>query len=96
MAYFLSRKRIGEHSGERLETIWSRIHTSYCYGLFSIISPCEKYYVPLGGVYVVILQEEDLVDTILLQGRELDKITGETSKRSLYDEVLLSSNLASR
>jgi hypothetical protein len=48
-------------------------HTSYCPSLLSMLSPDEENHVPLGGIDIVVLKEEDLVYAILLKRTELDE-----------------------
>ena len=48
-------------------------HTSYCPSLLGILAADEEDHVPLAGIDVVVLKEEDFVDAILLEGTEFDK-----------------------
>jgi hypothetical protein len=42
-------------------------HTSYCPSLFRVLAAYEEDHVPLGGIDVVVLKEEDFVNTIFLE-----------------------------
>jgi hypothetical protein len=70
-------------------------HTSYCPSLFRVLAAYEEDYVPLGGIDIVVLKEEDLVDTIFLEGTELDKQSNSSSQGLFNDQILLASDLES-
>lgn len=53
----------------------------------------KKHDIPLTGIDIVILKEERLINTILLERRELDQQVQRARERLLKDEVLLASDL---
>jgi hypothetical protein len=68
-------------------------HTSYCPSLFRVLAAYEEDHVPLGGIDVVVLKEEDFVDTIFLEGAELDEQSNRSSQGLFNDQILLASDL---
>jgi hypothetical protein len=70
-------------------------HTSYCPSLFRVLAAYEEDHVPLGGIDVVVLKEEDFVDTIFLEGAELDEQSNRSSQGLFNDQILLASDLES-
>lgn len=70
-------------------------HTSYCPSLLCILAANEEDDIALGGVNVVVLEEEYFVDTIFLKRAEFDEQTDRPSQGLLNDEVLLASDLQS-
>lgn len=69
--------------------------TGYSSCLFGVLASDEKHHVALAGIDIVILQEEDLVNTVLLKSTELDKEADRSSKRFLNNQVLLATDLRS-
>lgn len=68
-------------------------HTCYCARLLRVLAANEEHDVPLAGIDIVILQEEDLVYAIFLQCTELDEKTDSSGQRLFNDQVLLASDL---
>ena len=64
--------RVANDSQDKKEKIRSN-HTSYCPSLLCILAADEEDHVSLGGIDVVVLKEEDFVDTIFLKRAEFDK-----------------------
>jgi hypothetical protein len=58
-----------------------------------LLASDEEDDIALRRVDIVVLEEEWLINTVLLQGRELDKQIQRTGKRLLEHEVLLPSDL---
>ena len=84
--------RVANNSQDKNEKIGSN-HTSYCPSLLGILATDEEDHVPLAGIDIVVLQEEDLVDTIFLKCTEFDEETNCPSERLFNDKVLLASDL---
>jgi hypothetical protein len=59
----------------------------------STLSSGNEDYIPLASIGIPILEEEEVVDSIISQGRYLDDETDRTGEALLDDEVLLPSNL---
>jgi hypothetical protein len=57
------------------------------------LSPSDEHHVSLTDIRVSILQEEDFVDAIVLQSRELDEQANWSSQGRLNHQVLLPPNL---
>lgn len=73
--------------------IKQRKHTSNSKRTSSILSTDQKDNILLGGIDVLVLQKEDLVDSIILQDRELDKYANGTCEGLFNDQILLSPDL---
>ena len=69
------------------------IRTSNSYWMRNILCADQEDNVPLRRVDIIILQEEDFVDTVLLKCRELNKKPDWPCKSLLNDQVFLSANL---
>lgn len=54
-------------------------HTCYCSSLLSVLATDEEDHVPLCGIDIMVLKEEDFVDTIFLESAELDEQTNRSS-----------------
>jgi len=67
--------------------------TSYRPHDLHIFPPDEEDNVPLAGIDIVVLEEEQLIDSIFLERAELDKESDDASKGPLDDQVLLASDL---
>lgn len=57
------------------------------------LAACHEYDIALARIGIVVLQEEELIDTIFLQRRYLDHDANWARQASLDDEILLSANL---
>ena len=68
-------------------------HTCYCARLFGVLAANKEHDIPLAGIDVVVLQEEDLVYAIFLKRTELDEKTNSSSQSLFNDQVLLASDL---
>jgi len=61
--------------------------------LIGTLSSRNEHHISLADVRVAILQEEHLIDTIILKGRELDEYAYWTSQALLKYQILLPTNL---
>lgn len=61
--------------------------------MLSTLAPSNKHHISLADIGIAILQEEDLVNSVVLKGRELDEYAYWTSQTPLKNQVLLSSYL---
>jgi hypothetical protein len=86
-------KEMGPHPRGTEKTREESNHTSYCPSLFRVLAAHEKDHVPLGGIDIVVLEEEDFVDAIFLESAELDKQSNSSSQGFFNDQVLLASDL---
>lgn len=68
--------------------------TSYRPHLLRVLASNEEDNVPLAGVDIVVLEEEELVDAVFLESAELDEQSNGAGQRALDDEVLLASDLS--
>lgn len=68
-------------------------HTSNCNWSFGLLPPGQEDHIPLRGVNIVVLEEKDLVNSIILQSRELSKNSDRSSERPLDDQILLAPDL---
>jgi hypothetical protein len=85
--------RNGTTTTRKRETREGLNHTSYCPSLFRVLATHEEDHVPLGGIDIVVLEEEDFVDAIFLESAELDKQSNSSSQGFFNDQVLLASDL---
>lgn len=53
----------------------------------------KKHHIPLTSIDIVVLKKERLINTILLEGRELDQQVQRTSERFFKNQILLASDL---
>jgi hypothetical protein len=67
--------------------------TSYCARPLGVLAANKEHDIPLAGIDVVVLQEEDLVYAIFLKRTELDEKTNSSSQSLFNDQVLLASDL---
>ena len=61
--------------------------------LFALLSPRYKNDILLRAIDVVILEEENTINAVFLQGRELDQSFHRSNKVFLKDEMFLAWNL---
>ena len=64
--------------------------------MLSTLAPSNEHYIALANIGIVVLQEEDLVDSVILKSRELDEYAYRTSQTSLKDQILLPTYLRNR
>jgi len=83
------------HNNSALRNVRTKARrpTGYRPNDLRILPPDEEDNVPLAGIDIVILQEEQLVDPIFLERAEFDKEADDASKGALDDQVLLASDL---
>jgi hypothetical protein len=82
-----------ERSANESKRLTKCKHTCYCARLFGVLAANEEHNIPLAGVDIVVLQEENLVYAIFLERTEFDEKTNSTSQRFLNNQILLASDL---
>lgn len=60
-------------------------HTSNCNWSLGLLPPGQEDYIPLRSIDIVVLEEEDFVNSIILQSREFSKNSNRPSERPLDD-----------
>ena len=73
--------------------IQGHIHTCCCKSSRGFVSSGQEDNVLLRGVDIVVLKQKQLVDSMVLQGRELDGDPDSICQRLLDHQVLLASDL---
>ena len=57
------------------------------------LAPRHEDDIALARIGVIVLEKEELVDAVLLQGRDLDDVADRAGQTALDDQVLLAPNL---
>jgi hypothetical protein len=75
---------------------WKELLTSYCRNMLGLLPSGKENDIALRGIQIAVFKKEYPVDSIFLEGGELDEQAQWSSKRALNDKIFLPSNLRLR
>ena len=68
--------------------------TCYCLRVAAAFAPRDEDDIALAGVDVLVLEDEELVDSVLLEGGDLDYHADRANQASVEDDILLAADLS--
>lgn len=65
----------------------------YCFGVATAFAPRDEDDITLARIDVVVFEDEELVDSVLLEYSDLDNDANGTDQASIKDDVFLTADL---
>lgn len=71
----------------------SRLRTCYSFGMAAAFAPRDEDDITLARIDVVVFEDEELVDSVLLEDGDLDNDANGTDQASIKDDIFLAADL---